>query len=313
MMQMDDLPETSELVTFARVVEANSISLAARELGVPRPTVGRRLARLEERLGVRLLRRSTRKMALTEAGALFYQRARSALASVTDARDAVQRSDGAVRGLLRVSAPSMKESHFGGLIARFLAKHPGVRVELETTTRYVDLLAGGFDVAIRAATELSPGLVARPLGKTRLLAVASAAYLAGAPSLKTVADLARHECIVGYDRGEHPATHWPLLDGGRVRVDARFASNDIDCLCDCVANGGGIAMLPEARIVDELESGAFVPVLERKLGATAVVAVVYAERAFVAPAVRAFVDAVVEWSKSAPMMRRMAARPRATK
>lgn len=313
MMQIDDMPETSELATFARVVEAKSISLAARELGVPRPTVGRRLARLEERLGVRLLRRSTRKMALTEAGALFYQRARSALASVVEARDAVQRADGAVRGLLRVSAPTLQGWQFGELVASFLAHNPEVRLELESTTRHVDLLAGGFDVAIRASTDLAPGLVARALGKTRLVAVASPEYLASAPAVRTVADLARHKCIVGYDRGEHPATHWPLVDGGRVRVEARFASNDIAVMRECAVRGAGVAMLPEAAIVAELESGALVPLLERKVGAIAVIAAVYAERAFVAPAVRAFIDAVVEWTKKNPIIRPVRARLRSAK
>lgn len=249
-------------------------------------------------------------MALTEAGALFYQRARSALASVMEARDAVQRADGAVRGLLRVSAPTMQGFRFGELIASFLLQHPEVRLELESTTRHVDLLAGGFDVAIRASTDLAPGLVARSLGKTRLLAVASPDYLASAPALRTVADLARHKCIVGYDRGEHPATHWPLIDRGRVRVEARFASNDISAMRECAVRGGGVAMLPEAAIFDDLESGALVPVLERKVGTVAVVAVVYAERAFVAPAIRAFVDAVVAWSKSNPIVRRLSARAR---
>ena len=102
---MDDLPETSELLAFARAVEARSLSGAAKELGVPRVTVTRRLARLEERLGVRLLRRSTRRLALTDAGEALYKHARVVLAAVTEADGAVRRADGAVRGMLRVAMP----------------------------------------------------------------------------------------------------------------------------------------------------------------------------------------------------------------
>lgn len=309
LMQMRELPEISELLTFVRVVEARSVARAARELGVPRPTVGRRLARLEGKLGARLLRRTTRSMAFTDAGEALYQRARAVVAAAGDARDAVARRDDAVRGRLRVSAPPMQGGGFGALVADFLAAHPDVTLEVETTTRYVDLVAGGFDVAIRAATDLAPGLVARTLGRVRLLAVASPAYLARAGTPRRASDLARHACLLGYARGEHPATHWPRQRGGQVRVAGRLASNALDVLHAAALGGHGIALLPHAMVGDDLAAGRLVAVLEGHIGAEARLAAVYAEREFVPAAVRAFVEAAVRWAAAHPLLNRPAPAP----
>lgn len=303
-MQTDDLPETAEFLTFARTVEARSISKAARELGVPRPTVGRRLARLEEKLGVRLLRRTTRVMTLTDAGEALYARARAVLAAVRDAESSVRRSDDAVRGMLRVSVPPMGSESFGAMVADFSARYPDVRLELDFTTRHVDLVGGGYDVAIRAAAQLPPGLIARNLARSRVMAVASPAYLARRGTPKRSAELAKHACLVGFALGEHPATHWPLMRGGRVRVEAEVATNEIKLLRDLAVRGRGVAMLPMPVIYDDVVRGALVPVMPERLGGETQVAVVYADREFVAPAVRAFVDAVVLWAKSAPELSR---------
>lgn len=303
-MQTDELPETAEFLTFARTVEARSISKAARELGVPRPTVGRRLARLEEKLGVRLLRRTTRTMTLTDAGEALYARARAVLAAVRDAESSVRRSDDAVRGMLRVSVPPMGSESFAAMIADFAARYPDVRLELDSTTRHVDLVGGGYDVAMRAAAQLPPGLIARNIARSRVIAVASPAYLERRGTPKRPAELAKHACLSGFALGEHPATHWPLLRGGRVRVEAEVATNEIRLLRDLAVRGRGIALLPLQLVYDDVVSGALVPVLPGRLGGETLVAVVYVDREFVAPAVRAFVDAVVQWAKSAPEISR---------
>ncbi len=296
-MQMHEPPETSELMTFARTVEARSISRAARELGVPRPTVGRRLARLEQKLGVRLLRRTTRTMTLTDAGEALYVRARVVLAAVRDAEASVRRSDDAVRGLLRVSAPPMVSAGFGAMIGAFMARYPEVRLEVDCTSRYVDLVAGGYDVAIRASPELAPGLVARTLVRTRVVAVASPAYLAARGSPKRVTDLAKHACLAGFARGEHPVTHWPLARGGRVRIEAALASNELTVLRAAALAHRGIALLPVNLVCDDVAAGALAPVLAERLGAEVRVSAVYADREFVPPAVRAFIDAAVAWAR----------------
>jgi DNA-binding transcriptional LysR family regulator len=303
-MQMDDLPETTEFLTFVRTVEARSISRAARELGVPRPTVGRRLARLEEKLGVRLLRRTTRTMALTDAGEALYARARGVIAAVRDAEASVRQSDDAVRGVLRVSAPPLYSLHFGAMIADFIGRYPDVRLELDVTTRHVDFGAGAFDVAIRAAAQLPPGLIARNLARARLAVVASPEYLARRGTPRRSAELAKHVCLVGFALGEHPATHWPLARGGRVRVEAALATNDLNVLRAAALAGRGLALLPLPLVYDDVERGALVPVLAERVGGDNQIAVVYPEREFVPPAVRAFVDAVLAWAKQAPELNR---------
>ncbi|MBK6528383.1 MAG: LysR family transcriptional regulator [Deltaproteobacteria bacterium] len=301
---MDELPETTEFLTFVRTVEARSISRAARELGVPRPTVGRRLARLEEKLGVRLLRRTTRTMVLTDAGEALYQRARGVIAAVREAEQSVRRSDDAVRGTLRVSAPPMNLLHFGAMISDFIGRYPDVRLELDLTTRHVDLAAGSYDVAIRAAAQLPPGLIARNLMRSRLVAVASPEYLARHGTPRRVTEIAKHACLVGFAQGEHPSTHWPLVRGGQVRVEALMATNDLGVLLTAALGGRGVALLPLPLVYDDVAAGKLVAVLPERLGGETQLAVVYPEREFVAPAVRAFVDAVVTWAKGAPELTR---------
>lgn len=294
-MQMRELPETAELLTFVRTVEGRSITRAARELGVPRPTVGRRLARLEEKLGVRLLRRTTRTMALTDAGEALFARARSLVLAVEEVQQAVRRRDDVPRGVLRVSVPPMQGVALGALAAAYLERCPLVQLVIDSGTRHVDLVAGGFDVAIRATARLAPGLVARTLSRVRLVAVASPSYLAAHKAPRRPTELSAHRCLVGFDRGEHPATHWPT-SRGRVRVRAHFASNDLGALREAALRGQGIAMLPSATVWDDLANGTLVAVLPDRLVGEAHVALVWADREFVPAAVRAFVEEAVRWA-----------------
>lgn len=297
LIQMNEPIETSELLAFARTVEAQSLSRAARDLRVPRATISRRLARLEERLGVRLLRRTTRSLVLTDAGEILYRHASTVLGAVRDAEESVRRKSGAVSGELRVSLPPMNDPSLYALLCDFAATYPDVRLQLDFSPAYADIVGGRADVAMRASIDLDPGLVARTLGRSRMVAVASPAYLKKAGTPKRITDLARHACLMGYARGGVPDTHWPLLDGKKIRVDGAIHSNDIGFLREAVLLGRGIAMLPLLVIAVELRSGAMVPVLERTLGATSRISVVYADKEFVAPAVRAFVDTVAEWAK----------------
>lgn len=301
---MLDPPETAELATFVAVVTGGSMSRAARELGVPRPTVSRRLQRLESRLGVRLLRRTTRAMTLTDAGEVFYARARAALAAVGDAVASVQRRDLVPRGLLRVSVPPLGGGGIGAPVARFLAANPEVRLELFAATRLVDLVADGFDVALRATSALPPGLVARNIARTRVVAVASPSYLARAGTPRRATDLTSHRCLSGFARGEHPSVEWPLVRGGAVRIEPVLATNDVSVLRDSALGGVGIALLPLLMVHDDLASGALVPVLPRVLGDETQVALVYPDRELVSPAARAFIDLVAAWARDDPTLSR---------
>src|SRR5258708_30045166 len=175
---MVDAVEASELLAFTRTVEPKSLSRAAAELGVPRATIGRRLARLEERLGVRWLRRSTRALALTDAGDAFYRHARIVLDAVQQAEASVRTSDKVVRGTLRVTTPPMLDPSFNALVCDFARAYPEVQIHIDASSRYVDMLREGYDVALRAGREFEPGLVARTVSRSSPVAVAAPAYLA---------------------------------------------------------------------------------------------------------------------------------------
>lgn len=292
---MLDPLETSELLAFTKTVDSKSLSHAAEELGVPRATIGRRLARLEQRLGVRLLRRTTRSITLTDAGEVLYRHARIALEAVNQAEASVRRTDGAIRGDLRVSFPPTDDPELTRMIAEFVTLHPDVRMNAHFTTEHVDLLRGGYDVALRASSELEPGLVARTLARVRLWAVASPRYLAEHGTPRTPRDLRKHRCILGFSRGQLPQTHWPLVDGGRISLDGVFCSNDLSIQRDLALRGLGIALLPSVTIYSHVEAGELVRVLEDSVGTDVRLALVYPEREFLPPQVRAFIDTFAKW------------------
>jgi DNA-binding transcriptional LysR family regulator len=295
---MTEPVETAEIAAFVKAVDCLSLSRAAAELGIPRATLSRRLARLEERLGARLLRRSTRSLTLTDAGESFNRHARIALDAVSTAEASVRQVDEAVRGDLRVSAPPMLPDSFHTLLCTFMERHPAVRLSVHVSTRLVDLRRDGYDVALRATGELEPGLIARPIAREPVLGVASPAYLAEHGMPQSLRDLARHRCLLGFARGELPQTHWSTTTG-KLHVEGAFFSNELLLLRDAAVRGLGIAYLPLVMMHEELRSGMLVQVLPDVLRSEAVIAIVYPERQFVPPAVRAFVDAVVEWAPSA--------------
>ena len=268
---------------FVAIVDAGSISRGARTLDVPRATLSRQLARLEKRLGVRLLHRSTRKLTLTPAGEELYPRARALLSTAQAAVRAVQRLDDVPRGLLRVSCAPLESPRLGHLLAEYVARYPEVKVELISSTRHHDLAAEKIDVALRSGIVRDPNLVARPLMRTELVAVGSAAYLElhGVPV--TPADLGGHACLCGFRSGLRPSTRWPLRDGGRVEVAGPLVTNDLMALLGAVSSGLGIALLPRSVVQAVITGGEWVPVVEDTVGQVVSVSLVWLEREFLDP------------------------------
>lgn len=292
MIQMMEPLETADLLAFVKTVEARSLSRAAVTLEIPRATLGRRLARLEERLGVRLLRRTTRRMALTDAGEALLQEARVVLDATARAEAAVRRGGKELVGDLKVSAPPGFDANFADVLCDFVAQHPKVRLQMHFSTALVDMVRDGFDVAIRASISPSPGLVARTLLRTRLVAVAAPSYLASHGTPRRARDLERHRVLMGFARGETPSAHWPV-GKGNVRLHGAFSSNGIELLRRAAIRGLGIALLPDTFTKADVTEGTLVPVLEGIVGIDTRLAIVYPERELIQPHVRAFVDAVV--------------------
>jgi DNA-binding transcriptional LysR family regulator len=245
---------------------------------------------------VRLLRRTTRALALTDAGDAFYRHARIVLDAVEQAEASVRKSDTVVRGTLRVATPPMLDPTFNALVCDFAHAYPKVQIQVDASSRYVDLLREGYDVALRAGTELEPGLVARTLARTSAVAVAAPDYLAAHGTPRNVRDLRTHQCLLGFMRGGVPQTHWPKAGGGKISVEGSLVSNDITLLMDAALRGLGIAVLPALLIGTLLEHGALVRVLPKLIHAESRVAVVYQEKELLPPQVRAFIDGLVAWA-----------------
>jgi DNA-binding transcriptional LysR family regulator len=268
------------------------------ELGVPRATLSRRLARLEKRLGVRLLRRTTRSLTITDAGEALYRHARIVLEAVHEAEASIRRGEASVQGNLRVSAPPIMNTSFFDLVADFAAAYPQVRLQVHFSTQHIDLQRDGYDVAIRAASQFEPGVVARTLVPFEFIAVASPKYLAAHGTPTAVRQLRLHRCLMGFARGELPGTHW-TASGRKLLVEGVMFSNSQDLLCRMAERGLGIAFVPSLAVHTRIERGTLVPVMPNVLRSEGRIALIYPERELVPPAVRAFVDFMAARAPSA--------------
>jgi DNA-binding transcriptional LysR family regulator len=245
-----------------------------------------------------LLRRTTRSLVLTPPGEVFYRHASSVLESISRAEESVRSSEPVMRGDLRVSVPPIVSDSFSQLVVEFALRYPEVRVHVDFSTRHVDLVREGYDVALRATSKLGPGLIARTVARHKMLAVASPEYLARNGTPKTLKDLARHRCLSGFARGELAESTWKAKRG-TVRIDPAFSSNQLSLLRDAVLGGAGIAVLPEPLVATALRQGELVRVLPYSLESENSVSVVYVERDLLPAHVRAFVDVLVTWAQAA--------------
>lgn len=287
----DHMPSVDRMREFLAVVEAGSISEAARGLGVPRATLSRRMASMEVDLGVRLIIRRTTRLALTHAGEELLRRAQRIVVDADAAWDAVRRLDDTPRGLLRVSVTG---PHFLKLFTEFLCDFPEVRLEVQSTTRHVDLLADGVDVAMRIGPVEDKDLIVRQVHKDRTIVVASPDYLAANGTPQTAEALKDHRCIVGFAGGWTPRGDWPLLNGGTVNVGGRLSANEVLLIREAAIAGLGCALLGSAVVAKDVTEGRLVPVVTDHVGADLPVNLVYADREFVDPKIREFVDRAVK-------------------
>jgi DNA-binding transcriptional LysR family regulator len=251
-----------ELTAFVRAGQTGSFSRVARELGVSQPSISRMVARLEARLGVKLLLRTTRQVTLTDAGRMFLDRARQILGQLDDAENAARGLD-SLRGTLRVALPGA----FGireviPRLAGFMVQHPKLSIDLLMSDRTEDLIAEGADIALRLGPLADSGFGARLLAKTPRLAVASPAYLARKGTPQTPADLAGHDCILG--PGLSGASGWSFTRAGRatsVTVRGPIKVGSADGVVACAKAGLGIAIASRWMCRAELEAGELVAIL----------------------------------------------------
>jgi DNA-binding transcriptional LysR family regulator len=296
-----------DLDIFARVAATGSMSQAARDLGLSPPVISKRIKRLEERLGTRLLQRTTRQIALTEAGAGFHERVLTILASVDEAETWVSQRAQLAKGPLRVSAPTtFGRLHVAPHLVRFLERYPEISLDLSLSDAFVDVVAEGFDVAIRIADLGDTSLVARKLAPNHRLLCAAPDYLDRHGEPKGLADLARHRLLV------HNADQW-RLEGPEgpvsVPVASAVATNSSEVIREAVIAGMGIALRSTWDIGPELRSGKLRIVLPG-YGASSRVAIhaVYPSRRHLPQRTRVFIDFLVElygpvpsWDQGLPL------------
>ncbi|HEY1611032.1 MAG TPA: LysR family transcriptional regulator, partial [Paraburkholderia sp.] len=239
-MQLDDMR------IFVATVEAGNFTAAANRLRLSKQFVSRRVAALEADLGVRLLVRNTRRLAVTDLGHAFYERAQRILAEVADAEQAMSARRSEPRGLLKVSAPmSFGMSHLSPLVAGFLRAHPDVRFDLELSDRLVDVVGEGFDMALRIGRLADSTLVAQKLADVQMIACCSPGYRRRRREPMTPADLAHHACLPYGHEGRAAWTF--VVDGVNTTIDVHgpLRANNGEVIRDAAVAGLGITVLPD--------------------------------------------------------------------
>lgn len=293
------MPSLDDFFYFARVVEHGGYAKTARALGIPKSRLSRHVTALEERLGVRLLQRSTRRFAATEVGRDVYRHAQAMLAEAEAAVEAVEFARAEPRGVLKVSCPvALAQTALVHIVPDFMAKHPKVRVLLHVSNRRVDVLNEGFDAALRIRTHPSgeDGLVMRRFREVCELLVASRGYLDRVGRPERPDQLAELATLGFAPESEHQA--WELVDGSgelaRIDHTPRLVCHDFVLLRSAVLEGLGIALLPESVARSDLEAGRLERVLPGWNIPQGVCHVVFPSRRGMLPAVRAFIDFLAE-------------------
>jgi DNA-binding transcriptional LysR family regulator len=290
--------DLNDLDVFCRVVERSGFSRAARDLGVPASTVSRRIARLEDALGTRLLQRTTRKLHLTDAGRVYFDQVSRALREIESAEVFLQAAQGTPRGRVRLT--TVNEPFIEELLFDFMDRYPDITLEIDKSHRRVDLVAEGFDLAIRGGMLADSSLVAHKLLTSGPVIVAAPSYLAARGTPTTLSDLRDHDCVI---LGTSATGASWMLRGpkgeSRVAVSGRLAINDFHAAVAACLRGLGLGLFPEHFIQPLLASGELVPLLREASPAPTGLWIVYPSRTLVAPAVRAVIDYLKERCETA--------------
>ncbi|BAN53841.1 MULTISPECIES: LysR family transcriptional regulator [Pseudomonas] len=276
---------------FAQVMEAGSFTAAADRLGMSKQSVSRRLMQLEERLGVRLLNRSTRRLDATPLGQHYYQSALRLLGEVQQVEHDISGQAQALRGTLRLSAPlSFAMSHLGCLLTEFLQLHPQVDVEVDLSDRAVDLIGEGYDLALRIGALEDSSLIARRIASVERVYCASPAYLQARGVPLKPEDLAGHDCL---PYGHSRQVQWQFRQGGKaqaIQVTGRMRANNGELLRDAAIAGMGVTYLPTFIVGQALADGRLVNVLEEWTPPALQLSAVYPQHRQVARPVQGFVS-----------------------
>jgi DNA-binding transcriptional LysR family regulator len=281
-----------EISTFVEVVARGSLSAAARAEGIAPAMIGRRLDALEARLGVKLLQRTTRRLALTDEGTAFLEDCQRILAELEEAEAAASERSARATGHLLVSAPAgFGRQHVAPLLPSFLAEHRELAVNLNLSDRVVDVIGEGVDVAIRIASLTDSNLVGVKLAANQRVVVASPAYLKRHGTPHSLGDLAKHSCLAISSEGSQRG--WTFRDNGKIvtlRVGGNMVCNDGAVLHDWALAGKGLAWRSMWEVAAQIEAGRLCTVLDDYAAPGNDIYAVFAQRRHLPLRIRAFVD-----------------------
>ena len=288
---------------FVRVVDAGSFTRAAEQLRISRPVVSKYVSRLENRLGVRLLNRTTRRLSLTEAGRIFHQRSQRGLQDIEQAEAEVSRLQENPRGVLRLNTPmSFGILHIAPLLPEFQARYPDVSIDMNLDDRQVDVIEEGFDVSVRIAELPDSSLVARRLAPCRHVVVAAPSYLERHGTPRTPEDLRDHNIITFSYQASMADWHFVAPDKRpvSVAVSGALQVNNSLALREALLAGAGIMRTPTFVVGRDIQAGRLVPLLGNYQALEISIYLVYPQRRHLSPKVRAFVDFMAEKIAATP-------------
>lgn len=290
--------DLNDVVVFEKVVSEGSLTAAAARLGQPKSSVSRSLGRLEADLGVRLLQRTTRKLHMTDAGQIFFERARRVLAELRDAELAVTQMQESPQGHLRITMPVELGTKFmGRVVAEFMQRHANVSIEVELSGRMVNLVEEGFDLALRIGEMQDSSLIARRLGNLSARFFASPAYIGRYGVVKKPEEISAHEAILFMQPKQNTLQLFKRSAGDntqtealRLTVSGRLTVNNSSMACDAAVAGLGVALIPPFLCADAVASGLLLPVLPEYHVCIGGLYAMYPSREHLSLALRAFLD-----------------------
>jgi DNA-binding transcriptional LysR family regulator len=277
------MTDLNEMWVFTKVAQTGSFTAAAQALGMPKSSVSRKVSSLEDRIGARLLQRTTRKLGLTDMGRIYFEHGQRVVAEMEEAELAVGRMRGAPCGRLRVTTP-LSFAFFAPLVGEFLVRYPEVQLDMVCTDRNVDLVGEGFDLGIRAGRLQDSSLIARPIGELVRVLVAAPSYLRKHGTPKKPSDLREHDSVC-FGAGPTP-DQWQLFsDEGEtaVTVASRLVVNDFEMLREACRSGVGIGFMPAFMCAEDLRQGSLAQVLPAYRSPPAPLHVVYPSTRHLAP------------------------------
>lgn len=293
--------DLNDWLVFTKIIEAGGLSAASRLLDVPKSTLSRRLAKLEDDFGSRLLVRRGRTFELTDTGRLFYREARHLANLVATASERLAESTGQEGGTLRMAAPKTPGGYFLGIwLAEFLQQYPHIHIELDLSDSIVNLFEQGYDLALRVGPMVDSSLIARKLGKSERILVASPGYLELNGMPESPDELARHNCI-SFGEQRSGQSSWILSQNRksqRINFYSALRCDDMATNLRLALSGAGIAMIPTFVCNESLSLGRLQQVLPKWSGPTAEFYLVYTERELMPKRLRLLIDFITERSRT---------------